>query len=165
MLKNIISIQLPHGQNLISGSITELYLGHLNRDPSIYIYIYIYIYGNILHMLANCLPNLRNSFVYTDIKNSLSTKTVLHYWSFERSITQWPVDSFHKWPVIRNAFPNYDVTTHGHDASIPMQWNDTMNGTLRFRDYMRFYSNAFFSQLGDSKIIANRQRNFVENHI
>ena len=32
---------------------------------------------NILHMLANsnCLPNLRNSFVYTDIKNSLSTKT------------------------------------------------------------------------------------------
>ena len=84
MLKNTISIQLPHGQNLISGSITELYLGHLNRDPS----IYIYIYGNILHMLANCLPNLRNSFVYTDIKNSLSTKTVLHYWSFERSITQ-----------------------------------------------------------------------------
>ena len=99
MLKNIISIQLPHGQNLISGTLTELYLGHLNRDPSIYIYQSYYF------DLCPDHPTRSISNVAAGGGNCLCNSEELKWWTNELNI--WFFKCEDRWWQERTYFWNH----------------------------------------------------------
>ena len=54
-------------------------------------------------MTSHSVQQLVQSHIKEDIKS-------LHHWPFLREIHQWPMDSPHKGPVMRDWFPNHDIT-------------------------------------------------------